>query len=66
VPVAAARTDTLAVAVALPAQKLSDLGLDRGLHQQAHTDPGHLLQDLAQLPLGVEQVVYLGADALNR
>ena len=66
VPVAAALADPFAVAVALTAQKLGDLGLDRGLHQQAHPEAGHLLQHLAQLPLGTEQVVYPGADALDR
>ena len=66
VPIAAPGPDALAVAVALPAQKLGDLRLDGGLHQQAHPEPGDLLQHFAQLPLGAEQVVYLGADALDR
>lgn len=65
-PVATPDTGTLAVAVAFTAQKLGDLGLDGSLHQQAHPEPGHLLQHLAQLTLGAEQVVYLRADALNR
>jgi len=43
--------------VALSAQGLGDLGLDRGLHQQPHPEPGHLLQHLAELPLGGEQVL---------
>jgi hypothetical protein len=43
VPVAAAGADSFAVAVALTAQKLGDLGLDGGLHQQAHPEAGHLL-----------------------
>jgi hypothetical protein len=66
VPVTAPGAQTIAVAVALTAQKLGDLGLDGGLHQQAHPEPGHLLQHLAQLPLRAEQVVYLRADALDR
>ena len=65
-PVAAAGPDTLAVAVSLTAQELGHLGLDGGLHQQAHPKPGHLLQHFAQLPLGAEQVVYLSADTLDR
>jgi hypothetical protein len=66
VPVAAAGPDASAVAVALPAQELGDLGLDGSLHQQTHPKAGHFLQHFAQLPLGAEQVVYLRADALNR
>ena len=65
VPVAAAGPDALAMGVALPAQELGDLGLDGGLHQQAHPEAGHLLEDLAELTLGGEQVVDVGADALD-
>jgi hypothetical protein len=66
VPVAAAGPDPFAVAVALTAQELGDLGLDRGLHQQTHPEAGHLLQHFAQLPLGAEQLVYVSADPLDR
>jgi hypothetical protein len=66
VPVSAAAPSSLAVAVALPAQELGDLGLDRGLHQQTDTETGDLLQHLTQLPFGAEQVLYLGADAFDR
>ena len=53
------------MAVALTAQELGNLGLDGGLHEQAHAEAGHLLQYVAELPLGTEQVVYLGADTLD-
>ena len=66
VPVAAAGTRSLAMGVALPAQELGDLGLDGGLHQQAHPEPGHLFEHLAELTLRGEQVVDVSADALDR
>ena len=40
--------------------------LDRGLHQQAHTETGHLLQHLPEVTLRPEQVVDLGVDALQK
>jgi hypothetical protein len=52
--------------IALPTQELGDLGLDCGLHQQAHSEPGHLFKHLAELTLGGEQVVDVSADALDR
>ncbi len=54
--VAAALPGTLTMGVALPAQELGDLGLDGGLHQQAHTEAGHLLEDLAEVTIRSEQV----------
>jgi hypothetical protein len=65
VAVAIAGTVTLAAGVAVPAEELADLGLQRGLHHQPHTQPGDLLQDLAEVLLGGEQLVDLGADALG-
>ena len=35
--------------VAVAAEELGHLGLQRGLHQQLRAEPGHLLQDLRQL-----------------
>ena len=35
--------------VAVAAEELGDLGLQRGLHQQLRAEPGDLLQDLRQL-----------------
>lgn len=55
----------LTAGVALPAQELADLGLQGGLHHQPHAQPGDLLQDLAKLLVGGEQLVDLGADALG-
>ena len=37
-----------------------------GLHQHAHAEAGHLLQHLSEVTLGGEQVVDVGADALDR
>ena len=65
VAVAAARAGTLAVGVALPAEELGELGLQGGLEEQAHADTGHLLQDLAEVAVRGEQVVDVGADALE-
>jgi hypothetical protein len=65
--VAVAIADALPVAagVALPAQELGHLGLNGGLHHQPHAQPGDLLQHLAEFLLGGEQLVDLGADALD-
>ncbi|HLI43489.1 MAG TPA: hypothetical protein VKU92_03355 [Acidimicrobiales bacterium] len=43
------------MAVAFATQELGDLGLDGGLHEQPHPEPGHLLQHLAQLPSRAER-----------
>jgi hypothetical protein len=48
--------------VAGPAEELVDLGLHRGLDQQPGTQPGHILDDLGQVPAGTEQRVDLDAD----
>jgi len=68
--VAVAGTLLLALApgVALPAEELGDLVLQRRLEHQAHRGPGHLLEVLEQAaPLGTgDQFVYLSADALGR
>jgi hypothetical protein len=55
----------LATGVAVAAQELGQLGLHGGLHDQPHAQPGDLLQDLAEVLLGGEQLVDLGADALD-
>ena len=51
--------------VALPAEELGDLGLDRSLDEQAHAEASDLLQHVAQVTVGGEQVVDVGADALQ-
>jgi hypothetical protein len=48
-----------------PAQELRDLCLEGGLEEERDPEPGCLLQDLAQLPAGAEQLIDLGADALR-
>ena len=63
--VAAALSGTLAADVAVPSQELGDLGLEGTLHQKADAQVGHFFQDLAELTLGVEQLVDVGADALD-
>jgi hypothetical protein len=57
--------EAIAVDVALPAQELGDLGLDGGLHQQAHAEARHLLQHDAAVTVRAEQFVDLGADELD-
>jgi hypothetical protein len=52
--------------VAVPAQELGHLGLQRGLHQQLRPEPGNLLQDLGKLTIGGEQLIDLGADTVGR
>jgi hypothetical protein len=61
IPVAVAVTASVAVA----AQELADLGLQCGLDDQAHAQPGDLLQHLPEVLLGGEQLIDLGADALG-
>ena len=65
VAVAATGTNAFAVGVALPAQELCDLGFDRGLDEEAHAEAPDLLQDVGQVTVGGEQVVDVGADALQ-
>lgn len=38
--------------IPVAAKELSNLGFERGLHQQLRAEPGHLLQDLRQLASG--------------
>ncbi|APT09591.1 hypothetical protein AN931_26940 [Mycobacterium intracellulare subsp. chimaera] len=52
--------------VAVTAEELGHLGLQRGLHQQLCAEPGHLLQNLGQLTIGCEQLVDLGANTISR
>ena len=52
--------------VAVAAQELGNLGLQGGLDDQPHAEAGDLLQDLAEILLGGEQLVDLGAYALGR
>jgi hypothetical protein len=52
--------------VAVAAEELGDLGFQRGLDHQTHTEAGGLLQRLGQRLTGGEQLVDLGADALGR
>ena len=66
VAVAIPRVGVRAALVAVPAKERSDLSLQRGLQQQPRPEPGDLLDHLAQITGRVgEQLVYLGADALN-
>jgi hypothetical protein len=44
---------TLTAGVALPAEELGHLGLQRGLEHQPHRQPGDLLKDRTKLSLGV-------------
>ena len=43
--------------VAVPAEELGDLGLQRGLHQQLRAEPGDVLQDLRKLLVLSEQLI---------
>jgi len=52
--------------IALPAQELSDLGFQRGLHQQLGTQPRNLLQDLRQRAILGEQLIDVVADTVGR
>ena len=63
--VAIAGAVTLATSVAVAAQELAHLGFYGGLDNQPHTQPGDLLQHLAEVLLRGEQLVDLGADALD-
>jgi hypothetical protein len=51
---------------AVAAEELSDLSLERGLHQQLRAEPRHLLHDLRKLPARSKQLVDVAADALGR
>jgi hypothetical protein len=64
VAVAVPRPDALAARVAITAEEGGDLCFQGGLEQQAGAEPGNLLQGLAQILVGGEQLVDLGADAL--
>jgi hypothetical protein len=66
VAVAVASSSTLAASVAVTAEELGDFHLQRGLQQQAGAEPGDVFQDLAEITVGGEQLVDLGADALHR
>ncbi len=52
--------------VAVPAQELGDLGLQRGLHQQLRAEPGHFLQDLRQRTAVSEQLINVATDTVGR
>jgi hypothetical protein len=65
VAVAVAGAVTLATSVAVAAQELADLGLQGGLDDQPHAQPGDLFEDLAEVLLGGEQLIDLDADALG-
>jgi hypothetical protein len=52
--------------VAIAAEKLSDLGFQRGLHQQLRAEPGDIFQDLRQRLARGEQLVDVAADAVGR
>ena len=73
VPVAVSRSGPstlgrLAPLIAVPAQKLGDLGFEGGLQEQAVAEAGHLLQGVAKLALLLgfaEEIVDLGAGAVR-
>src|SRR4030095_10805871 len=48
-----------------PTQELLDLGLQRDLEHQPHAQPGDVLKDQGQVMPRSEQLVDLGADALD-
>ena len=67
VAVAAARPVGAAAAlVPGPAQELLDLGLQGGLEHQPHAESGDVLKEQGEVAVGAEQLVDLGADALDR
>ncbi len=56
----------LTAVLAVTAQELGDLGLERGLHHQPHAETSDVLKDLAELAIGVgEQRVDLGSDTVS-
>jgi hypothetical protein len=65
VAVAIPRTGVGIALIAVPAEELGNLGFQRGLDHQAHTEPGGLLQRLGQRLAASEQLVDLDADALG-
>jgi len=65
VAVAAALAGAIATDVALPAQELGDLSLEGCLHEQANAQVSHLFPDLSELTVGGEQLVDVGAGALD-
>jgi hypothetical protein len=67
VAVAAARpVGAAATLVPGPAQELLDLGLQGGREHQPHAEPGNLFKDRRKVTVGAEQLVDLGAQALDR
>jgi len=42
-----------------------NLGLEGRLHEQANPQAGHVFEDVAEIPVGGEQMVDVGADALG-
>ena len=69
VPVAGPGTGILAgygPLVTVTAEELGDLGLQRSLHQQLRAEPGHVFQDLRNLPVLAKQLVDPGADTVSR
>jgi hypothetical protein len=65
--VAVAIPDAVTIATGIPvaAQELGQLGLHGGLHDQPHAQAGDLLQHLAEVLLGGEQLIDLDADTLD-
>jgi hypothetical protein len=56
---------TIATGVAVAAQELAHLGFHGGLDDQPHAQAGDLLQHLAEVLLGGEQLIDLDADTLD-
>jgi hypothetical protein len=65
VAVAIASAVTVAAHIAVAAEELGHLGFHGGLDDQPHAEASDLLQDLAEVLLGGEQLVDLGADAFD-
>jgi hypothetical protein len=65
VTVAVPRPSALAAGIAITAEEGGHLCFQGGLQQQAGAEPGDLLQRLAQILVGGEQLVDFGADALG-
>jgi len=57
--------DALTAGVPLAAQELGDLRLEGGLEEERDSEPGYLLEDVAELTAGAEELIELGTDALG-
>ncbi len=65
VTVAGPGPDPVTAGVALAAEELGDLGLQRGLQDQAGAQAGDVLEDLAKVAVGGEQSINVSTDAVG-